>query len=128
MVFLDTDVLIECLRGVSQAKAWLKKEESRSFQIPGVVAMELVLGARDKVDLERIQRFLGSFTIIWPESAEFARAYQLLAKHRLVAGISIPDCLIAAMSVARSTRLYTFNLKHFQIISGLDVQAPYPRS
>jgi predicted nucleic acid-binding protein len=42
--------------------------------------------------------------------------------------LSIPDCLIAAMALARSARLYTFNLKHFRIIEGLDVQSPYTRS
>jgi tRNA(fMet)-specific endonuclease VapC len=129
MIFLDTDVLIECLRGIPAATAWLKKESSTStpFHIPGIVAMELVIGARDKVDLERIHRFLGSFTVIWPEATEFAHAYQLLGKYRLASGLSIPDCLIAAMSLLRSARLYSFNLKHFQVVSGLVVEAPYAR-
>ena len=80
MIFLDTDVLIECLRSAPAALAWLKKESSsESFCIPGIVAMELVVGARDKVDLERIQTFLNSFQVIWPEATESAHAYQLLA-------------------------------------------------
>ena len=129
MIFLDTDVLIECLRGAPAATAWLKKESSLStpFNIPGIVAMELVVGARDKVDLEPIQKFLSSFTVVWPEAAEFAHAYQLLAKYRLASGLGIPDCLIAAMTLLRSARLYSFNLKHFQVVSELDVQAPYTR-
>lgn len=36
--------------------------------------------------------------------------------------------MIAAMALARSARLYTFNTKHFQVIVGLDVQSPYARS
>jgi len=129
MIFLDTDVLVECLRGVPAATAWLKKESSASspFHIPGIVAMELVVGARDKVDLERIQKFLSSFTVIWPEATEFAHAYQLLANYRLASGLGIPDCLIAAMTLLRSACLYSFNLKHFQVVSGLSVEAPYTR-
>jgi predicted nucleic acid-binding protein len=127
MIFLDTDVLIECLRGAPAAKAWLKRESSKAFHIPGIAAMELVIGARDKADLERIHRFLGSFSVVWPEAAEFAHAYQLLGRYRLASGLSIPDCLIAAMALLRSARLYTFNLKHFQMVSGLDVEAPYAR-
>lgn len=64
---------------------------------------------------------------MWPEAAEFGRAYELLAAHRLSSGLSIPDYLIAAMALSRSVRLYTFNLKHFQVIAGLDVAAPYLR-
>ena len=37
------------------------------------------------------------------------------------------DCLIAAMALGRASRLYSFNLKHFQVLPGLDVQPPYPR-
>ena len=67
-------------------------------------------------------------TYVLPNAAEFAHAYDLLAEHRLTSGISIPDCLVAAMALARGDRLYSFNLKHFRIIAGLDVQQPYPRT
>jgi len=59
--------------------------------------------------------------------AEFAKAYELLAAHWLSSRLSIPDCLIAAMALTRSARLYTFNLKHFKAVPGLDVQQPYAR-
>jgi predicted nucleic acid-binding protein len=61
------------------------------------------------------------------DAAEFARAYELLAEHRVTSGLGIPDCPIAAMSLIRKARLYTFNLKHFQVIPGIDVQEPYSR-
>jgi predicted nucleic acid-binding protein len=86
------------------------------------------MGCQNQVDLQRTQKFLATFEIIWPEATEFAQAYNLLATHRLTSGLSIPDCLIAAMALSRSARLYTFNLKHFQVIAGLDVQEPYARS
>ena len=89
--------------------------------------MELVMGCSDRADLERIQKFLATFEIVWPETVEFAAAYQLLLTHRLSSGLSIPDCLIASMALTRAVRLYTFNLKHFQIVPGLDVRRPYSR-
>ncbi len=127
MVLVDTDVLVECLRGSVAAKNWLRSQPKEAFGIPGVVAMELVVGARNQADLQQIRKFLSQFSVTWPDASEFAQAYELLATHRLASGISIPDCLIAAMAVARGARLYTFNVKHFQIVSGLDVQQPYPR-
>jgi len=124
---LDTDVLVDCLRGMPAAGAWLEQSEAEAFQVPGVVAMELLMGCQNKTELERTTRFLHAFDIAWPEASEFAQAYELLAARRLNSGLGIPDCLIAAMALARSARLYTFNLRHFQTIEGLDVQSPYTR-
>jgi predicted nucleic acid-binding protein len=127
-VFLDTDVLVECLRGSASARAWLADAATETFQIPGIVAMELFAGCRDRADLRNTQRFLSAFDVAWPEASEFAQACDLLVAHRLRGGLGIPDCLIAAMALARSTRLYTFNLRHFRVIPGIDAQEPYPRS
>lgn len=126
--FLDTDVLVECLRGTSSAQEWLTRAAGETFQVPGVVAMELVVGCQNQADLGRTRRFLSSFDVVWPDAAEFAQAYELLAAHYLASGLSIPDCLIAAMALSRSARLYTFNLRHFRVVPGLDVQTPYTRS
>ena len=127
MNLVDTDVLVDCLRGTIAAQAWLKSVAQPPFAVPAAVAMELVMGCRDRADLERIQRFLATFEVAWPEASEFAGAYRLLLAHRLSSGLDIPDCLIAATAVARNARLYTFNLKHFQVVPGLDVAHPYSR-
>jgi predicted nucleic acid-binding protein len=89
--------------------------------------MELVIGCRNQADLQQIRAFLSSFNIAWPNATEFAQAFELLATYRLACGIGIPDCLIAATALARAAKLYTFNLKHFQAVAGLDAQQPYPR-
>jgi predicted nucleic acid-binding protein len=127
MVLVDTDELVDCLRGTPPAKAWLEHASTEVLGIPGVVAMELLIGCRNRAEIEKLQKFLSTFSIVWPDAAEFAQAYELLAEHRLTSGLGIPDCLVAAMSLTRKARLYTFNLKHFQVISGIDVQEPYSR-
>lgn len=126
--FLDTDIMIDCLRGTPAARVWLEQVEAEAFQVPGVVAMELLMGCQNKAELERTLQFLHAFDIAWPEASEFAQAFELLAARRLNSGLGIPDCLIAAMALSHSARLYTFNLKHFQTVEGLEVRAPYPRS
>jgi predicted nucleic acid-binding protein len=125
---VDTDVLIDILRGTAAAQNWLASTPTTTFAIPGVVAMELVMGGRNQVELRRVQQLLTAFSIAWPEAAEFAQAYDLLATHHLTTGLSIPDCLIAAMAVTRAATLYTFNQRHFRVIAGLDVQEPYART
>jgi predicted nucleic acid-binding protein len=90
--------------------------------------MELVVGCRNQTELQGIQKFLETFDIVWPEAPEFARAYDLLAAHRLTSGLRIPDCLIAAMALSRRAKPYTLNTKHFTFVPGLDVQEPYTRT
>jgi predicted nucleic acid-binding protein len=113
MNLVDTDVIVDCLRGTIPAQEWLKQLGKQPLAIPAVAAMELVMGCRDRADLERIQRFLATFEVVWPDAAEFSAAYQLLLTHRLSSGLNIPDCLIAATALSRNARLYTFNFKHF---------------
>ena len=124
---IDTDVLIDILRGTPPAQAWLISMPATTFAIPGMVAIELLIGCRNQPELRRVQQFLNTFNIAWTEAVECAHAYDLLAAHRLTSGLNIPDSLVAAMALTRSATLYTFNLRHFRIIAGLDVQEPYAR-
>lgn len=126
-VFLDSDVLIDCLRGTEPSRIWLETVVSESFQVPGIVAMELAAGCQNRLELERMQKFLAAFEIVWPDASDMRLAYELLATHRLASNLGIPDCIIASMALARSARLYTFNHKHFRVVVGLDVQQPYNR-
>ena len=89
--------------------------------------MELLMGCRNAIELAQIKRFLGDYHVVWPDAAVFARAYEILCSLRLSTGLGIPDCLIAALAIDRGARLYTFNLKHFKVVPGLDAQQPYIR-
>ena len=86
------------------------------------------MGCRNQPELDQTRKFLSSFNVIFPDSSEFERSFELLISLRLSAGLGIPDCLIAAMALSRGSRLYTFNLKHFQVVPGLDAQPPYSLS
>jgi predicted nucleic acid-binding protein len=95
MNLVDTDVLVDCLRGIESAKAWLNRLALDSFAVPAPAAMELVMGCRGRADLTRVQKFLGMFEIAWPEASEFASAYDLLFAHRLSLRPQhprLPDC------------------------------------
>ena len=126
--FLDTDVLIDCFRGTPEGRGWLESHASEAFQIPGIVAMELVVGCRDKAALRRVHKLLETFEIVWPDPVEFQHAYELLTEHYLASSTGIADCLIAAMCLRRSMRLYSFNLRHYRAIESLEVLEPYERA
>lgn len=89
--------------------------------------MELVKGCRSQMDIQRVEAFLTEFNLVWPEPNEFSRAFHLLTRYHLASALSIPDCLIAALALERSFRLFTFNLKHYRAIDGLDAREPYVR-
>jgi predicted nucleic acid-binding protein len=127
VALLDTDVLIEILRQRPAAETWLTANATIPMAIHGVVAMEIINGSLNKDDMRLNQNFLNRFTIIWPTPFEFEDAYNLLAQYRLSTNIGIPDCLIAATALKRGWQLYSFNLKHYRHISGLNIQIPYPR-
>ena len=63
--FLDTDVLVDCLRGTEPARVWLEHAPSEAFQIPGVVAMELVAGCQNQAELHYVRKFLNSFDYVY---------------------------------------------------------------
>lgn len=126
-VLLDSDVLIDILRRHPAAEAWLKRDSEVEVAVHGVVAMEIISGSTNKDDLRRNQAFLSRFTIAWPTPTEFEQAYLLLGEYHLATGINIPDCLIAATALNRGWQLFTFNLKHYRHIAGLQVNVPYTR-
>lgn len=128
IALLDTDVLIVCLRGEPAAQTWLTSVETDDFKLPGVVAMELAIGCQTKDQLQRVEIFLSTFEVIWPTADDFSLAYQLLIQHRFTSGLGISDCLIAAQAVHLSATLYSFNVRHFRHIQGLQVQQPFIRN
>jgi len=126
-VMLDSDVLIDCLRAAPAARAWIGGDRDEVLVVPGIVAMELVAGCRNRVEQRRVLAFLDRFEVVWPESTEGAAALDLYVRHSLSDGIGIMHCMVAAMALHRGARLYTFNARHYRRIEGLAVLEPYAR-
>lgn len=59
---LDTDVIIDVLRGNPNAQSWLASTSATIFAIPGVTPMELIMGCRNQGELYRLQHFLNTFS------------------------------------------------------------------
>jgi predicted nucleic acid-binding protein len=111
---LDTDVLIEILRGHRQAEEWLASVESLVIGIPVIVWMEILVGARDKQEQRVFTEQLAGYAILHLESGDSARARQRFEQFHLSHGVGILDCLIAVLAFRLAKPFYTFNLKlHF---------------
>jgi hypothetical protein len=125
---VDTDVLIEALRGDNTARAWLATLEPRVLGIPVLVRMEILLGARDAREWRTLGEELDRYRILHLETGDSERARDWFDQFHLSHGIGIVDCLIAAIPFRLGTPFYTFNVKHFLVIPGLDARVPYPQS
>ena len=61
-VLVDTDVLIDVGRSVTEAITCLQQiEQQASPAISVVTQMELIIGCRDKAELRTVERFLQRF-------------------------------------------------------------------
>lgn len=127
LMLFDTDVLIDVTRGGVPAYAFLKSLGPVRLMVPGAVAMEFLIGSRDKGELRRAQKALLAFDVVFADAADNRLALELVERHCLLSGLSFADFLIAAQALNRNATLYAFNLRHFGAVPGLDARAPYLR-
>lgn len=113
MTLPDSDVLIEVQRGRPKALDWLSQLPG-SVALPTPVALELLMGSRNKEELEKPDRFLASFDVLPLTVTDGTLTRDLVVQYRLGTGLGLPDFLIAAQSINRSTTLCSFNLRHLR--------------
>jgi predicted nucleic acid-binding protein len=123
---VDTDVLIDVWRGHPPALAWFGSLTVLPA-VPGFVVMELIQDARDRRQLQQALKLVQPFAVVWPTEADCARALSDFAAHRLSSGLGLLDALIGACAAGRGDTLYTFNSRHYRVLQGLQVKAPYTR-
>jgi predicted nucleic acid-binding protein len=123
-MLLDTDVMVDFLRGHAPAVSWLTNY-AMPISIPGLVAMELLQGCRNLTEQRRVERDLGRFIFHWPTLADCERAYRDFSAFHLSDGLGLLDSLIGHTVVGLNERLATFNVKHYGSISGLNIVQPY---
>ena len=127
MILLDSDVLIDLLRGRAPALAWLSSCGGRQVVVPGFVAMEVILGCRDAADLAATERELRNYQVVWPSAGECEQAVRLLSRYRLSSGLGLIDALVAQTALSVGEPLHTFNVKHFRVVPGLRTVQPYTK-
>jgi predicted nucleic acid-binding protein len=123
-VLLDTDIMVDFLRGHPPAVAWLTALPP-PIGLPGIVAMELIQGCRNLVEQRRIDKQLRRFARYWPTAPDCQRAYRDFAAYYLSRGLGLLDALIAHTAVGLNEPLATFNVKHYGAIRGLQTIQPY---
>lgn len=87
--------------------------------------MELIIGCRDKGDLNKTLKFLAEYPVIDISIPISRRAHQLILHFSMSHGLVIPDAFIAATALEENLKLVTSNVRHFEMIPGITLQQPY---
>jgi predicted nucleic acid-binding protein len=119
--------MVDVMRRHAAAVAWLDTLDSETIGIPGLVAMELLQGCRNRDEQRRVENVLRPYTLYWPSQTGCARAFNDFAAYHLSHTFGILDALIAQTAVGLNVELATFNTKHYDIVSGLLTVQPYTR-
>lgn len=78
--------------------------------------MELLQGARDKNELQRIEKKLGAFRLLNMKQTIFDLATQFIREYRLSHGMALPDAVIDATAICYQMPLFTYNRKDFRFL------------
>ena len=121
---LDSDVLIDYLRGTINARDFLLENAGKTPLFISVVGIVEIYSGKDTKISEKkeiIEVFLANFRIIILTQGIAKRAGELRRDHQK----PFADMIVAASAMEYGMPLVTRNIKHFRTIRGLKVLRPY---
>ncbi|MGQ0666908.1 MAG: type II toxin-antitoxin system VapC family toxin [Nitrospiraceae bacterium] len=111
-IVLDTDVLIDVLRGRQTARSFLQDVEDRFIPSCSVISVaELSVGMRPEE--ETGTRTLLDALVIIPVTLEIAEVAGRFKKRTTSRRLELADCLIAATAFVEGAPLATGNVKDY---------------
>ncbi len=123
-LLLDTDVLIDYLRGQKQAVSFLENTDSH-LMTSAINVAEIFAGVRDGEERKVLEKFIRIFEIINTdhEIAEMGGIYR--RDYGQSHGTGLADAIIAASAKLKNARLVTLNARHFPMLP--DIFIPYKK-
>jgi len=120
MILCDTNILIEVYRkNVNVISALSFISQSSTIVISDVTRAEMLVGARNKREMQVLVQELEQLRCIPVQSEISACSIQLLIKYHLSHGLDFHDALIAATAIYYNIELFTLNIKDFVFISNI---------
>lgn len=117
-IIVDTDVLIDFLRGNDKAITFIDKFSPHIILSPIVIA-ELYAGVKGADEQSVLDNFISLFRVV-PIDSEIAKAGGLYKRdfgksHR----VGLADAILAATADKENAELKTLNIKHYPMIKGI---------
>lgn len=121
---IDTDVLIDFLRGHESARDFMARLPKQVF-VSTITVAELHVGVRNGKERAILTGFFDTLEIL-PLDAETAAEGGLLRRdYGPSHGVGLNDALIAATAIRHKLELATLNRKHYPMLKTLRV--PYQK-
>ena len=118
-ILVDTDVLVDFLRGHEKAVAFVSEFSSRII-LSAIVVAELYAGVKGNAELTVLENFISLFRVV-PLTAEIAKIGGLYKRDFGKShGVGLADAVLAATADAEKAELKTLNVKHYPILNGLE--------
>ena len=122
-LLLDTDVLVEYLRGREEAVGYLEGLASDLY-VSVISVAELFAGVTGDEEERSLRQFLLAFDAV-PVSEKVARTGGLYRRdYGPSHGTGLADALIAATAEENGAKLVSFNRRHFPMV---EITVPYER-
>ena len=123
-MLIDTDVLIDFLRGRPEARDFIASLP-RDVAVSTATVAELYVGVREGRERQALEDMLATFRML-PLDAEAARQGGLLRRdYGKGHGVGLNDALIAATALLHALPLATLNLKHYPMLNAGQLVEPY---
>ena len=123
-LLIDTDVLIDYLRGKTDAVSYLEGL-TESLLVSVITVAELYAGVREGAERTKLDEFIRAFEIV-PVDREIAIRGGLYRRDYIKShNVGLADALIAATAEFRQADLVTLNSKHFPLLA--NVVIPYQK-
>jgi hypothetical protein len=110
MIFLDTNIIIEYLKG---NHSFIEPYRVEELFISDIVVMELYQGAKNKSDLNFISKEISIFKILKTNDEIIRLATALIKKYNLSHNLKMMDAIIASTALVYDIELMSLNKKDF---------------
>src|SRR3989440_12240500 len=130
-IILDADVIIRGEKGSFDFQAWVAGRPDDQFEMAAITVAELwhgverATGQQKAKRLHYLQTILAPLPII-PYTEQTAYEHARIWAELEAAGkrIGYYDIIVAATALERGSDVATFNRRHFDLVSGLNVIEP----
>jgi predicted nucleic acid-binding protein len=120
VILVDTDVLVNHLRGHEPTREWLEAARLAGPLAISVVSIAELTGGMRGGERQAVWRLLSALQAVGVSELVARRAGELMRAHRRSnRGIALGDYLIAATALELGAELATMNVKHFPAFPGL---------
>jgi len=119
-VIIDSDVLIEILRGNPKTTAWIRRQRAAGTPLhySPVTRAEVRAGARPN-ERPVISALFATLIVLPVEASTGDLAGDQLARYAGSHNVQLGDALIAACALEHGHDLATFNAKHFPRVKNM---------